>query len=151
MHRKLVNMQEKPVELDQENSENPNHSPGSSSWNVLVGNLLRAWRLRQRPRITQEKVAEVLEIARNAYSAVENGGRALTLEESIRLRRTYGISLEVLLSEPVQHEEALTELLQNLPPEEQKKFYDIMYQIAELVAKVQQQRPEDTAEEQQEI
>jgi plasmid maintenance system antidote protein VapI len=146
MHKKLVNMQEKPVEADQENSENPNHSPGSPLWNVLVGNLLRAWRLRQRPRITQEMVAEVLEIARNAYSAVENGGRALTLEESVRLRRTYGISLEALLSEPVQHGEALTDLLRNLAPEEQQKFYEIMYQIAELLAKVQQQRPEETTE-----
>ena len=53
--------------------------------------------LREDRDITQQTVAEYLDVAQNTYSNYENGVRAFPLELLIKLSRYYEVNLEYLL------------------------------------------------------
>lgn len=76
-------------------------------------------------------------------SMIESGGRALTLEESVQLRRVYGLSMEGLLSGPADQSMSLRDIMRLLSTDEQQALYRIMYEIAELLRGHGQESPRE--------
>ena len=107
--------------------------PPSQPWNVIVGQAIRAWRRNQRPRLTQQRLAEVLGIPANTVSMIEKGLRALSLEESVRLRQFYGFSIEERFSVVRENEGPWMDLVSRLSPEEQAEVYDVMYRMVQML------------------
>lgn len=59
---------------------------------------LRLKELRVEAHLTQQAIADYLNIRQNTYSQYENGQRQLPLDSLVRLARYYGVSADYILN-----------------------------------------------------
>ncbi len=105
--------------------------------------------LRERMDLSQQKLAELLNIPRPAVSQIENGTRAVSAEELVGLSRIFGIPIETILELKKEPEVVLSEeknvqrgkkeqrIRVNVPQENLAKFREVLLYILEKVGSKQ--------------
>lgn len=94
-----------------------------------VGKRIREYR--EKAHITQESLAETLDISVTAISNIERGINYPTLENFIMIANTIGVSADLLLSDVVNESNIikaseLSEKLKQVPPDKRKQITDII-------------------------
>ncbi len=100
--------------------------------------------LRNKSGFSQQKLAEILSIPRPAISQIENGTRAVTAEELVRLSTIFHTNVDVLLdlkTEPeiilqqskIQKKKPKLELRKNVPQKNVEKFKEVFLYILDKI------------------
>ena len=94
-----------------------------------VGKRIREYR--EKAHITQESLAETLDISVTAISNIERGINYPTLENFIMIANTIGVSSDLLLSDVFNESNIiksseLSEKLKQVPPDKRKQITDII-------------------------
>lgn len=98
-----------------------------------MGNRLRSYRLRA--NLTQEKMAELLDISIKHYSEVERGLKGLSVENLIKLSNLLDVSLDYLLkgeSENKTFPPILIEMYETCPGEKKTHLLALAREIMKL-------------------
>lgn len=111
---------------------------------MIKGGLIRS--LREENEFSQEQMAEILDMSRPTYTAIEKGKKDLTLSQAEKLARAFGMSLDQLLSGSKTKEvkvvfekkksKAKTKgesLRVSVPTENAEKFREVLLYILEKV------------------
>lgn len=99
--------------------------------------------VRERLGISQQRLAEMLDVSRPTVSQIENGERKLCADELMKLSQIFHLSVdnmldlekqpEVILSETVKEETAKYELRINVPQKNLEKFKEVLLYILNQV------------------
>ena len=99
-----------------------------------MGKRIRACRLQS--HLTQEKMAENLDISVKHYSEVERGITGLSVEKLIYLSNLFHVTLDYLLKgdgEPSDIPCILSDVYQSCPDEKKSDFIDVMKSLHKLL------------------
>lgn len=97
--------------------------------NILLGKRIREERLKL--NLTQEKLAEDIDISTAYMGLVERGARSLALDTLVRLANRLGVTVDYLLSDSVQIKDQavfneLTQLLHNRNTDDKRMILDLV-------------------------
>ena len=97
--------------------------------NANVGKRIREYR--KKAHITQEAMAEALDISVISVSNIERGINYPTLENFIKIANIIGVSSDLLLSDVLEKSNyikasELSERLKRIPPDKSKQITDII-------------------------
>ncbi len=99
-----------------------------------MGKRIRACRLQS--SLTQENMAEILDISVKHYSEVERGITGLAVEKLIFLSHLFEVSLDYLLKgdgEPPQLPCVLIDIYRSCPDEKKKNLIELAKNLIELI------------------
>ncbi|MEW6516690.1 MAG: type II toxin-antitoxin system antitoxin SocA domain-containing protein [candidate division FCPU426 bacterium] len=106
-------------------------------FNKNIGKRIKS--LRESRGISQQSLADHLGVVRPTISQIENGSRALSVEELKKVSEIFGVSVEsildlskepqVVLEPEEEHREAKPEIRINVPQRNLKKFKEILLYI----------------------
>lgn len=103
-------------------------------YKTAMGNRLRNYR--SSAHITQEKMAELLDISIKHYSEVERGIKGLSVENLIKLSKISGISIDYLLKgDPTDHTvpDTLIEIYESCPLDKRQSFIKLMQDLLAMI------------------
>lgn len=110
-------------------------------FNQNIGKRIKS--LRESRGISQQSLADKLGVVRPTISQIENGTRALSVEELKKVSKIFGVSVEsvldlskepqVILEPEEEHREVKTEIRINVPQRNLKKFKEILLYILSKV------------------
>ncbi len=103
-------------------------------YKIAMGNRLRNYRTSA--HITQEKMAELLDISLKHYSEVERGLKGLSVENLIKLSDISGISIDYLLKGGHNYEtvpDTLIEIYETCPLEKRQRFIKLMQDLLSMI------------------
>jgi len=109
--------------------------------NKKIGEKIK--KAREQSGITQQKLAEMLGVARPTISQIENGERKISADELIKLSEIFDISvetlldikkpLEVILEKNKKHEKKKTKIRVNVPQRNVERFEEVLLYILNKV------------------
>ena len=96
---------------------------------IWLGNRIRD--ARERRRLTQEKLSEIVDISPTHMSVLERGVKGMKLSTFIKIANALDVSADELLQDELTHETQLHciilyELIDELPAVEQRKLVHMM-------------------------
>lgn len=105
---------------------------------IWLGNRIRE--ARERRRLTQEKLSEVVDISPTHMSVLERGVKGMKLSTFIKIANALDVSADELLQDELTHESQLHciilhELIDELPAVEQRKLVHMIKAYAEAYKK----------------
>ena len=112
-----------------------NHYAPKSDYKKDMGKRLRTYR--EQAQLTQEKMAEILNVSIKHYSEVERGLIGLSVERLIFLSNFFGISLDYLLKGEDNHEILpfiLVNLYQSCPEEKRERLLELLRNFTPLIS-----------------
>lgn len=95
----------------------------------LLGSRLKQERLKM--NLTQEKLAEKVEVSHAYIGQIERGERSLTLDTLVRLANCLGVTVDYLLSDELEknghyYTDKVKQLMQERSSDEQQLIYEIL-------------------------
>ena len=112
-----------------------NHYTPKSDYKKDMGKRLRIYR--EQAKLTQEKMANILNVSIKHYSEVERGLIGLSVEKLIFLSNFFGISLDYLLKGKDNQEILpfiLVNLYQNCPEEKRERLLELLINFTPLIS-----------------
>ena len=105
---------------------------------IWLGNRIRE--ARERRRLTQEKLSEIVDISPTHMSVLERGVKGMKLSTFIKIANALDVSADELLQDELTHETQLHsiilyELIDELPTVEQRKLIHMIKAYAEAYKK----------------
>ncbi|QHT62970.1 helix-turn-helix transcriptional regulator [Paenibacillus lycopersici] len=96
---------------------------------VLLGKRLRAER--QKLNLTQEKLAEKIDVSDAYIGQIERGQRSLTLDTLVKLTNKLGVTVDYLLHDSIQVEDEqfmnqIRQIMTDRTPKERQMALDIL-------------------------
>ncbi len=110
------------------------YSKNTEDYKPAMGERIRT--CRQKSNMTQEKMAEILDISVKHYSEVERGLTGLSVEKLIYLSNLFGVSLDYLLKGNVEEDSIpflFREIYQNCPEQNLEHLMEIIKHLRQLV------------------
>ena len=91
------------------------------------GMSLRIKEERKRLHLTQEEIAEKLDISVKHFSEVERGLTGLSIENLIKLSRIFGVSIDYLVKGETDSEwYGVVSAVQNVPKDKEREFKELI-------------------------
>jgi transcriptional regulator with XRE-family HTH domain len=87
---------------------------------------------RHKLNLTQEKIAESIDISDSYIGQIERGERSLTLDTLVRLANKLGVTIDYLLQDSMEHVtndqsiNQLTQILHNRSPKQKQMALDVI-------------------------
>ena len=107
-----------------------------SEFNKKLG--LKIKKLRERRRLTREKLGEMAEISDRFIYDIETGQKGMSAETLYKLSRALNVTSDYLLFETEENKNDLsyvTETLKNLSPSELESVEKIILEISKMISK----------------
>lgn len=120
-------------------SFSPRQQKIMNDFNKKLG--LKIKKLRERRKLTREKLGEAAEISDRFIYDVETGQKGISAETLYKLSRALNVTSDYLLFEAEENKNELsyvTEILKNLSPSELESVEKIILEISKLTSKNQQ-------------
>ena len=102
---------------------------------VLVRIGKRLYKRRKEMRLTQEKMAELLEMSASFYRAIERGRKHISIEKILLVYERTGLSPDYLLAGEDLSDKAVMEVLKNCPEEKQPALEQVLADLTALRAR----------------
>ncbi|HJA91628.1 MAG TPA: helix-turn-helix domain-containing protein [Candidatus Eisenbergiella merdipullorum] len=99
---------------------------------ILVQIGKRLYKRRKEMGLTQEKMAELLEMSPAFYGDIERGKKRLSIEKILRVYEQTGLDPDYLLTGEEQSGKALMEIFKNCPEEKRPVLEQVLSDMAEL-------------------
>ncbi|MCI9004088.1 MAG: helix-turn-helix transcriptional regulator [Lachnospiraceae bacterium] len=110
------------------------HYVPNNEYKKEMGKRLRVYRLQA--KLTQEKMAEMLDVSLKHYSEVERGITGLSVDKTLFLSNFFGISLDYLLKGETDAEIlpfALIDIYESCPEEKKSLLLEMLRCLSKLL------------------
>ncbi len=93
----------------------------------------RLYKRRKEMKLTQEKMAELLEMSASFYRAVEGGRKRISIEKILLVYERTGMSPDYLLAGEDMAEKAVMEIFKDCPERKQPALEQVLSDLTEIL------------------